>query len=410
VFWAFDGRTWKQSFYGKNIPAERVPLPAATSWDYTVQLEPNEQKWLFTLDYPVTIPPDATLTLDFQLIRRQPVTQLIQYAVLSNPEFVDTPELSHTLRQQALDLPQELNSRTRELVTGWRQETRDDTAFVRRVLSYFNEEPFNYSLDAPLLGSNSVDEFLFDSRTGFCEHYASSFAVMMRMAGIPSRIVTGYMGGWHNEMGNYVLIRQSDAHAWTEVWLEGSGWTRVDPTGAVSPERVQQGSLGALSAPRHLLDYSWLREWRNNFDIIQQRWNDYVIEYGAGRQARLFAPLGFDHMTPAKLVIVLFIAIGLCSLALIPLALRVRGPGKQDPVQKAWRKFLKRLKSCGLEARPSDTPIEVAEAASIRFPERAAAVFNIARLYTTSRYSPDPPPLEDLRQAVRRFRPNKNPA
>ena len=139
-----------------------------------------------------------------------------------------------------------------------------DEELIRRILRHFNQEPFHYSLNAPYLGVNSVDEFLFDSRTGFCEHYASSFAVMMRMAGIPARIVTGYQGGWFSELGNYMLVRQSDAHAWTEVWLSGSGWTRVDPTAAVSPLRVEQGSLGALNAPRHMLDYGWLRGIRNS--------------------------------------------------------------------------------------------------------------------------------------------------
>jgi len=256
----------------------------------------------------------------------------------------------------------------------------------------------------------AVDEFLFETRTGFCEHYASSFAVMMRMAGIPTRIVTGYLGGWHNTTGDYVLVRQSDAHAWTEVWLAGRGWTRVDPTAAVSPTRIRQGSLSALSAPRHLLDYSWLRRWRNNFDIIQQRWNDYVIEYGAGRQARLFSPLGFDHMTPAKLVIVLFIVIALFSLLLFPVVLRFKGPDDRDPVQKSWKKFLKRLKSSGFEASPSDGPIEIAEAASILLPSNSDCIFRVAKLYSRSRYSPDPPPVQDLKQAVREFHPNKKSA
>ena len=410
VFWTFDGRTWKSSFYGKNIAVNEMPQPTPTSWDYSVQLEPNERKWLFVLDYPATVPPDSRLTLDFQLIRRQPVTQLIQYGVISNPEFIDSPDLSTTLRQHALDLPDQFNPRTRSLIESWRTETPGDQEFVRRVLTHFNQQSFHYSLEAPLLGLNSVDEFLFETRTGFCEHYASSFAVMMRMAGIPTRIVTGYLGGWHNKAGDYVLVRQSDAHAWTEVWLAGRGWTRVDPTAAVSPTRIQQGSLSALSAPRHLLDYSWLRRWRNNFDIIQQRWNDYVIEYGAGRQARLFSPLGFDHMTPAKLVIVLFIAIALFSLLLFPVVLRFKGPADRDPVQKSWKKFLKRLKSYGFEASPSDGPIEIAEAASILLPSNSDRIYRVANLYSRSRYSPDPPPLQDLKQAVREFQPNKKSA
>ena len=408
VFWRFDGDTWKGGYYGRNIEASARPEPSEGAWDYTVQLEPNERNWLFALDYPASVPPDTRLTMDFQLIRRQPVIQLMQYGVISNPEFVDTPQLRDALRLQALDLPENRNPRTRQLVEEWRQETPGDPEFVNRALRYFNQERFHYSLEAPLLGTHSVDDFLFDTRTGFCEHYASTFAVMMRMAGIPTRIVTGYQGGWYSELGNYVLVRQSDAHAWTEVWFPERGWTRVDPTAAVSPLRVQQGSMSALSMPRHFLDYSWLRGWRNSADVVRQRWNDWVIEYGAQRQAKLFAPLGLDRLSPAMLVAVLFFVIAVVSAFLFPIVLRIKGPGHKDPIQQAWQKFLKRLKRAGFESLPSDGAIELAEAASLRLPADSASIHQIAQIYTRSRYSPDPPPFNDLKQAVHEFRPNKN--
>ena len=408
VFWRFDGDTWKGGYYGRNIEASARPEPSEGAWDYTVQLEPNERNWLFALDYPASVPPDTRLTMDFQLIRRQPVIQLMQYGVISNPEFVDTPQLRDALRLQALDLPENRNPRTRQLVEDWRQETPGDPEFVNRALRYFNQERFHYSLEAPLLGTHSVDDFLFDTRTGFCEHYASTFAVMMRMAGIPTRIVTGYQGGWYSELGNYVLVRQSDAHAWTEVWFPERGWTRVDPTAAVSPLRVQQGSMSALGMPRHFLDYSWLRGLHNSADVVRQRWNDWVIEYGAQRQAKLFAPLGLGHMSPAMLVAVLFFVIAVVSAFLFPIVLRIKGPGHKDPVQQAWQKFLKRLERAGFESLPSDGAIELAEAASLRLPADSASIHQIAQIYTRSRYSPDPPPFNDLKQAVHEFRPNKN--
>jgi len=410
VFWRFDGRTWKGSFYGQNIAAAELPQARESAWEYTVQLEPNERKWLFALDYPASVPPDTRLTMDYQLIRRHPVIQLTQYSIVSNPNFIDAPELSGPLRAQALDLPVDHNPRTRQLVQVWRQEISSDEELIRKILRHFNQEPFHYSLNAPYLGVNSVDEFLFDSRTGFCEHYASSFAVMMRMAGIPARIVTGYQGGWFSELGNYMLVRQSDAHAWTEVWLSGSGWTRVDPTAAVSPLRVEQGSLGALNAPRHMLDYGWLRGIRNGSDIVQQRWNDWVIEYGAGRQAQLFAPLGLGNMSPAMLVGVLFVAIAVFGAIVFPIVLRIKGPSSKDPVQKIWQKFLKRLLAAGFEARPSDGAIEIAESASIKLPAVAEPIYTIAELYTRSRYAQTPPPLNELRQAVQAFKPNKKSA
>ncbi len=407
VFWRFDGRTWKGSFYGKNIEAPAFPDLSGDTWEYTVQLEPNERNWLFALDYPATTPPDTRLTLDFQLIRRHPVIQLTQYGIVSNPDFTDTPELSGPLRSQALELPEGSNPRTRQLVQQWRQETPGDRPFIQRVLQYFNQEPFHYSLNAPYLGAHSVDDFLFDTRTGFCEHYASSFAVMMRMAGIPARIVTGYQGGWFSELGDYLLVRQSDAHAWAEVWLEGSGWTRVDPTAAVSPIRVENGSLSALGTPRHIFDYGWIRGIRNSADIVQQRWNDWIIEYGAGQQARLFAPLGLGHMSPSMLVGVLSAAILVFSAIIFPVVMRIRGPASKDPVQKTWQKFLRRLLAAGYEAKPSDGAMEIAVAASRVLPAASGSIHEIADLYTRSRYSARPPALARFRQAVKVFRPNK---
>lgn len=407
VFWHFDGSTWTGSFYGKNVEAKAAPDVSGNSWKYTVQLEPNEQNWLFALDYPAQAPLDARLTMDYQLIRHQPVIQLTQYEVISNPDFIDAPKLTGPLRMQALDLPDDGNPRTRQLIRQWRQEIPDDEALIQRVLQHFNREPFHYSLNVPSLGVHPVDDFLFETKTGFCEHYASSFAVMMRMAGIPARIVTGYQGGWFSDLGNYLLVRQSDAHAWTEVWLQGKGWTRVDPTAAVSPLRVESGSRSALGSPRHVLDYDWIRGIRNGADIVQQRWNDWIIEYGAGQQAQLFAPLGLGHMTPSMLVGVLFVVILIAGAIIFPIVMRIRGPANKDPVQKIWQKFLRRLHSAGYKPRASDGPMELARSASLVLPSVSSRIHDIADLYTHSRYAPGPPPLSQLRRAVHAFRPNK---
>jgi len=228
---------------------------------------------------------------------------------------------------------------------------------------------------------------------------------MMRLAGIPSRIVTGYLGGWHHRLGDYYLVRQSDAHAWTEIWLPGEGWTRIDPTAAVSPQRVQQGSLSALATPRHMLDYPWLRQLRNSVDVVQQRWNDWVIEYGAHQQARLFAPLGLDQATPLMLVSVLFLIIAIFGAILLPIILRIRGPGQTDPAQKAWQRFLRRLQSAGVPTPPSSGALELAASAARSLPQHARSIHLIAGLYTRLRYAAEPPPLPELQEAVREFRP-----
>jgi len=410
VFWDFNGETWRGSFFSKSLSVESQPDESEAQWKYTVQLEPNERHWLFSLDYPASTPHDSRITVDFQILRRQPVTQLLQYSIASDPAFVDSPELAGRLKISTLDLPDGSNPRTRKLIEQWKREGLDGQVLVRRVLTHFNQEEFHYSLEAPLLGRHSVDEFLFDTRTGYCEHYASAFTVMMRMAGIPSRIVTGYQGGWYNETGNYLLVRQSDAHAWSEVWFPVLGWTRVDPTAAVSPLRIARGSLGAIPAPRHLLDYTWLRSFKNGADIVQQRWNDWVIKYNAHSQAGIFSSFGLERLTPSMLVTILFVVIGLISMLLLPFIFRVNGPDKKDPLRVVWLKFLKRLKAAGFEALPSSGPIELAQSAAIQLPRESQSIYHVADLYSRSRYSSTPPSLRELKDAIKDFHPKKNTA
>lgn len=407
VLWEFDGRQWESSFWSRNIEAHRRPESANPRYRYTVQLEPNERKWLFALDYPTMVPRDVRLTMDYELLRNTPITQLLRYDMASEPNFLDSPEISQLLKESALELPVGLNPRTMDLVREWRASIPDDRALAERVLRYFNEEDFHYTLDAPLLGLNSVDDFLFRTRAGYCEHYASAFTVMMRMAGIPARVVTGYQGGWYNEFGNYLLIRQSDAHAWSEIWLAGIGWARVDPTAAVSPLRVQQGSLGAIDQPRYMLDFDWLREAKNGFDLLQRTWNDWVIDFGAADQARLFAPLGIQNVKPKTLMAVLLVTIGLLSLLLMPFILRTQGPKRRTPLQVVWLRFLRRLRKAGVPSRPSMGARDVARAASERLPDNAVDIRRITVMYNQYRYSPSPPDFRNLKQAVNQFRPDK---
>lgn len=407
VLWDYDGRQWESSFWSRNIEARERPEATEASHRYMVQLEPNERNWLFALDYPTTVPDETRLTMDYQLLRKKPVTQLYRYDMVSNPNFADSLQISGVLRSAALQLPEGLNSRTRELVTQWRATIEDDRALAERVLRHFNEEPFHYTLDAPLLGVNAVDDFLFRTRSGYCEHYASSFTVMMRMAGVPARVVTGYQGGWYNEFGDYVLIRQSDAHAWSEIWLEGEGWTRVDPTAAVSPLRVQEGSLGALSDPRHMLDFDWVRRVRNGVDVVQRTWNNWVIDFGAAEQARLFKPLGVRHLDAKGLMAALFGVIAVLSVVLMPFILRTQGPMRRGPLQSTWLKFIRRLEKAGVRWRPSMGAMAVAGEAGSKLPDDAAEIQRIAALYNRYRYAPSPPTLQELKQAIKSFRPHK---
>ena len=408
VFWEFDGSTWQVSYLSRNLLAENKPDQNKAPFRYVVQMEPTEQKWLFALDYPALVPRRTKMTIDYQLITSRPVTQLREYVMASDPGFKDTPKLKQTLLRAALELPQGFNPRTAELISAWRKEAKSDSEIVQRALQHFNQQEFRYTLNPPLLSKHTVDEFMFDTQEGFCEHYASAFTVMMRMAGIPARVVTGYQGGFYNNIGSYVLVRQSDAHAWSEVWIRGSGWTRIDPTAAVAPERVERGAMESIDQRRYMFDFQWLRNARNTFDLFQRGWNNWVVTFGSERQSRLLSIFGWDIAGPTKLVITLIaviLVVGAIIFLLAPLLLKFRSSKKPDPLQRSWKKFLQKLKKAGFEPRPSMAAMELAAIANGQLKYNGDAIVRIAELYTLCRYSLNAGSQAELTELIRQFEP-----
>ena len=410
VFSDFDGRTWKSSYLGKNLLAETKPEPLRAPFRYEIQMEPTEQHWLFALDYPALRPSGAKMTIDYQLITSKPITNLRNYVMASDPNFKDSPNLKHTLRRNALELPVGFNPRTLELMAAWRTETKSDRAMVQRVLTYFNQENFHYTLNPPLLSQHTVDEFLFDTREGFCEHYASAFTIMMRMAGIPARVVTGYQGGWYSSLGSYVLVRQSDAHAWSEVWIRGSGWTRIDPTAAVAPQRVNNGSVNSLEERRHMLDFAWLRNARNRFDLLQRSWNSWAIAFDANKQSSLFSGLGWGFWDSSKLIIALIATIVVSTIAvvlLLPLILKFRSSRKQDPLLRLWQKFTKKLAKAGFVSSPAMSPRELGSLAHSQLKYTGDGINRIVELYLVCRYSGFDGKQSELTELINNFHPQQ---
>ncbi len=406
VFWNFDGRAWRPSYLSHNLKADDKPDPAIAPIRYEIQMEPTEQHWIFALDYPALVPTGTRLTIDYQLLSKQPITQLHDYVMASDPDFSDSPNLRQTLLKAALGLPAGFNPRTLQMMREWRQEATGDAELVRRALTYFNQMQFRYSLNPPLLSQHSVDEFLFDTRSGFCEHYASAFTVMMRMAGIPARVVTGYQGGWYNTIGAYLLVRQSDAHAWSEVWIRGSGWTRIDPTAAIAPSRIEQGAMASLDQRRHMFDFEWLRDARNTFDLFQRGWNNWVVAFGSESQSRLFTKFGWERLDSARLVITMIAAILVISSAifmLMPILMKFRSSRKQDPVLRLWQKFIRELGRAGFTALPSMGPMELAANANGQLKYEGDAIIRIAGLYALCRYSADSGSRLELAELVNRF-------
>ncbi len=358
VLWNFDGRRWTTLFRGyRELPPKEIPTPTTNDIAYQIQLEPSERRWLYALDYPVIKPKDSQLTIDYQLITEIPVTNPRRYRVVSEPAFTATPELMRTLRQFALDLPPDYNPQSRAWINALKSNypAGSERLLIQAVLDNFTQQEFYYSLNPPPLGRHSVDEFLFSTRSGYCEHYASAFTVLMRMAGIPARVVTGYQGGYYNATGEYLLVRQSDAHAWSEVWLDSSGWVRIDPTSKVAPERILSGARAAIGEARNWHDFNWLRQLRNQVDLIQHFWNRWVIDFSASSQSRLLQALNLDQIEKRWLVWILVLPVVLLIALSIPLLLRPRSFTDSNPNLNAYRSYLASLRKAGFKFTDSDS-------------------------------------------------------
>ena len=393
VLWRFDGRTWTPGWMGVRAADDGV-RNATDPVRYTVTLEPNNQRWLFALDMPISAPQGAWLTADFRLVSRKPVIDRRRYTAESALQYTADPDLSSVTRRQALQLPADGDPRARTLATTLRAAARDDSDYVRQILARFRNEPYVYTLSPPLLGQDPVDEFLFETRRGFCEHYAGAFVFLMRAAGVPSRVVTGYQGGEDNPMAGYTIVRQSDAHAWAEVWLKGQGWVRVDPTAAVSPLRIELGLGSAvdLGDPLPFLrrtDLGWveaLRQLRFAWDTLDNYWNQWVLGYGPELQREFLGRLGLRGLTWLGLGLA---AVGGAALftVIIGLVLTRRPRASADPVVRAYLRLCARLSRVGLEREPHETPESFADRVARARPDLADAVRELSELYVRLRYA-----------------------
>jgi protein-glutamine gamma-glutamyltransferase len=389
VLWHFDGRTWTSGTRLRDTAPQFTAVDQPI--DYSVTIEPHNKTWLFVLDLPSKISIPAKITDDFQLLNKEPVNARLRYEASSYLSYHANLNEAETQLNRALQLPQGFNPRAIELATTWRASNANDADVVRTALSYFNQQDFQYTLEPPLLGANSVDDFLFNSKQGFCEHYASTFVFLMRAAHIPARVVTGYQGGEFNDVGNYYILRQSDAHAWAEVWLAGQGWVRIDPTAAIAPERVQRGLSAALTNNTTLPFMArnppqWMRDLRLNFDAMANQWNQWVIGYNNERQFAFLTRLGMQDVTWQQITINMVgglgIAIGLLALYLLR-HLFVRQP---DKVQAAWLKLCRKLAKAGLPRSAHEGAIDYANRVAIARPELAHEIRDLARRYSSLRY------------------------
>jgi transglutaminase-like putative cysteine protease len=397
VLTRFDGREWR----GERLRVGgAMPDETAAAITYSVSLEPSGHPWLYALEQPATLPvasasgdsrttgsvPLARLTQTQQLVARAPLVQPLRYTVKS----VLTAEYPATSRSDvaaALALPPG-NPRSVAFARGLRGEHSDDGAFVRAVLRWFREQPFVYTLAPPLYEGDAIDAFLFGERRGFCEHYASAFVVLMRAAGIPARVVTGYQGGEVNRNGGYMIVRQSDAHAWAEVLIDGK-WRRVDPTAAVSPLRIEGGIGAALPDSEGVpllarMDAGLLKDLQLALDAINYHWKRNVVEFDLVRQRALWQRLTLSRYAPWQIVAGIGAIIAIWALGVLAwLAQRHR---RQERALVLWSAVCRRLARAGLARMPHEGPLAYAARAAARWPQFAIAFHAIGESFAVLRY------------------------
>ncbi len=404
VLFRFNGRTWSGWEPIMDRRARDELFVTGDPVRYQVTMEPTRQQWVFALDIPLEWSrSEVFMGPQYQLAKEQPVDQRMAYEATSYTKYRIDPEMTPYFQSWYTRLPSSSNPRTVELAQGMRQTAGSDEAFVDAVLSKFHNEEFFYTLEPPALGSNPVDRFLFNTKRGFCEHYASAFAVMMRATGIPSRIVLGYQGGEFNPLGSYLIVRQADAHAWTEVWLPNRGWHRVDPTAAVAPERIESGIAGAmmsgigaswgLSSP-----IAWVHSMGLTWDALNAKWNDWILGYGPDKQETFLEWLGMDEPDWRKMMLTLtFLVAVIIGIISIILMMRYRPPAK-DRAAVLYRKFTQKA---GLPPNCGETPQAYAIRLSEDRQELAAVAERVTKQYLLARYAPpNAGAIESLRAAV----------
>ncbi|MDB6164735.1 MAG: transglutaminase-like superfamily protein [Xanthomonadaceae bacterium] len=404
VLWNFDGRTWTQARWLQGIPA--APMrPGASRWNYELELEPTDGHQLVALDLPTATPSGARLSIDYGLYSQQPLTALTRWTLHSAPPVEFQPRLQHTLRAMALALPPGYNPRTLALAQKWRRDAGgNDDAIVQRAMQMIRKD-FAYTLATPLLGRNSVDEFLFDQKAGFCEHFSSAFVVLMRAAGIPARVVTGYVGGYRNPIGSYWQVRRSDAHAWAEVWLAGRGWVRVDPTAAVAPDRIYDTLADRAPGADALLG-AWVpAPIFNAGDWLRRGWNDFALGFDAARQRNLLRPLGLNNLDSGRLI---GLFSGMAVLALLWMAwLTARVEREPNPVLRAWHRLDRRYARIGLGRFAHEPAARWAERVSLALPHAAPQLYELSWRFNNWRYASGQPGREAvaLVKSIRQHRP-----
>jgi transglutaminase-like putative cysteine protease len=408
----FDGTTWMRrryrSAYGTAAERgnfqfnwENRVLVQGEPLQYNVILEPTQQPWVYGLHLADPLNRNLFQSRNFEIYNNGLISKRFSYDLRSYANNQTDLVLLDSARARNTEIPQRGNERSIEFARELRRSVNTDRDFVYAVLAHFRDNPFYYTLNPELLRDNRIDDFLFNTREGFCEHFASTFAFLMRAAGVPTRVVVGYHGAEYNPYEDYMMVYQNNAHAWNEVWLEGEGWVRFDPTGAVSPERIELGVEAALQDDLAFMEqslfaavsgrFSFFNTLRLRLDALEYEWNRRVVSYDEEVQVELFEHL-FGEITEQK---VLLLLVGLASLVMVAVGLSVVSIGprrKLDPVTHLYQTLASELSRIGLARKTGEGPLDYRDRVVAARPELAELMHDFTSLYVAINYKP---PVQD---------------
>ncbi len=406
VFTSFNGRTWTASSEDlkRRIPAEIEVLGGEVRYDLT--LEPMRSRWLLALDMPDPrrLPDKARVDRNGALVLDRPLIERRQIQGRSFTRYRLDAQADAALLDQDMEYPPWSNPRTQALARQWREQGLDPPRIIDAALRMFREQEFVYTLEPPLLGRHSVDDFLFETRRGFCEHYTSAFVLLMRAADLPARVVTGYQGMEANRFGDYYVVRQSDAHAWAEVWLADRGWVRVDPTAAVSPERIERGARELFEGVRATSGlFGAYTDWRERalmtWDWVNAYWNGWVLGYGPEVQQLFLSFFGLDSVRNMLLALTAGITLVLLWIGAGAFG-RAQAPATTERALLLWQRAGRRLARIGYVQRADEGPRDFVERVREREPALEAALDTLLDTYLRLRYAGEQDRALEIRLAA----------
>ena len=402
VMWHCDGMEWRAPYAPASISRAPNQSPSGNTIRQRITLAPHGARWMFALDRPFEIPRGAMLVRGDYIWSVQPIRKTRRYEVVSSPE-VTRNDLTPYERQEALELPASISPVVRELAQSWVAQNSNSRAIISSALQFFRTQGFRYSLSPGEYKKNDLEQFLFHRRVGFCEHYAASFATLMRLAGIPARVVVGYLGGEYNDLGDFFLVRQADTHAWCEVWLPESGWMRLDPTNVVAPGRASldlnsflDGRIasGQMESRRsaflaRLARSAIFTNIRLAWETLNYQWDTRLLGFDADVQDVFLSSIGIANHGPYFLIVeVLTIAVVMLVIYFGWMQLRTRS--RVNPVKVLYERFCRKIARLGAQRHPWEGPSDFSMRAAQLLPHESERIRQISNTYVSLRYAPEP--------------------